>query len=213
MKARGSDNNSVQLTTESIEYYLNKEHRNRLNAESAHERTLRLLRPPTRQRKRRRWLKIALFALLMVLLFTPLRLVQAQGGGQADVDGGEDGYHPALVEYRLGLFHVVREEWDLAITRFDEAIQLLPEYAAAFEARGYCYELSGNIEQATTDYQQAIALEPAYGPTYKLLADLYYTQGDHELALENYRMYVSLTGAALDAVTNERVAELETAPS
>jgi tetratricopeptide (TPR) repeat protein len=206
MKTKGSDYKSVRLTCESADYYLDKEHRDRLNAESAHERTLHLLPQPTRQPKHRRWLKIALFGLLTALLFTPLSLVQAQGGGQADVDGGEDGYHPALVEYRLGLFYLVREEWDVAI-------QLLPEHAAAFEARGYCNDLSGNIEQATADYQQAITLEPEYGPTYKLLANLYYTQGNHPLALENYRMYVSMTGDEPDVVAVERVAELEAALS
>jgi tetratricopeptide (TPR) repeat protein len=209
MKGKDSDSKSLRLTCESAEYFLDKEHRDRLNAESAHERTLRLLPKPARKRKHRRWLKIALFALLMTLLLTPFGRLQAQGGPQTIMDGAEDGYHPALVDYRMGLFYLVREEWELAITRFDEAIRLLPEYAAAFEARGYCYEALSDIEQAESDYQQAITLEPTYGPTYKLLADLYYTQGNHVLALENYRMYVSLTGEAPDRVAVERVAELE----
>ena len=84
----------------------------------------------------------------MALLLSPFGVVQAQDGPQSNMDSGEDGYHPAMVEYRMGLFHLVREEWALAITRFDEAIRLLPEYAAAFEARGYCYEALSDIEQA-----------------------------------------------------------------
>lgn len=216
MNARGNESSIIRLTSETADYVLDKEHRERLHVQGAQERTLRLVRE-ARQRQRqcnaqgrhegRRWLKIALFALLAALLLTPVSAVQAQAPWQMDDDS--DSGHPALVEYRMGLFHLVREEYELAIGRFDEAIRLLPDYAAAYEARAYCYEALGDLERAEADYVQAIHLTPAYGPTYKLLADLYYEQGEHALALENYRMYVSLTDEGVDGGAVERAAELE----
>ena len=46
MKTNGSDSKSLRLTFETSDYYLDKEHRDRLNAQSAQEQTLRLLPKP-----------------------------------------------------------------------------------------------------------------------------------------------------------------------
>ncbi len=51
MKTSGNNSQSVRLTSETSEYHLDKEHRDRLNSEFAQTLTLRLLRQPTRQRR------------------------------------------------------------------------------------------------------------------------------------------------------------------
>ncbi|MCC7207243.1 MAG: hypothetical protein IT323_08055, partial [Anaerolineae bacterium] len=177
MNASAFESKTVQLTSETADYFLAKAHRDRLMAQDAQNRAVHSARKArgNKDAKRRNWLRIAIFAALMALLLMPLAAAQAQTPWQ--IDGEGDFYHPAIVEYKMGLFHLVRDEWGRAIARFDEAIRLLPEYAAAFEARGYCYEALANAEQAAADYLQAIHLTPEYGPTYRLLANLYYDQG------------------------------------
>ena len=43
---------------------------------------------------------------------------------------------------------------------YDEAIQLWPDYAEAFNNRGNAYSAKGDYDRAIRDYDQAIRLNP-----------------------------------------------------
>ena len=49
----------------------------------------------------------------------------------------------------------------MAIEEFDEAIELDPNYASAYLARGYVYRVLGQYQNAINDYTIAIQAEPS----------------------------------------------------
>ena len=61
-------------------------------------------------------------------------------------------------------------EFDCAITDFDKAIQLKPDFAEAYNNRGLAYHLKGETECAIENWTKAIALKSD-------LADAYYYRG------------------------------------
>jgi len=54
------------------------------------------------------------------------------------------------------------KQYDRAIADFTVAIELKPDYAEAYNDRGFAYYLKGKFEQAISDYTRAIELRPNY---------------------------------------------------
>src|SRR6188768_1702942 len=57
-------------------------------------------------------------------------------------------------------------QYDQAIADYTTAIQLKPDYAEAYNNRGFAYYLKGDAERAIADYTRAIALRPNYPKAY-----------------------------------------------
>ena len=53
-------------------------------------------------------------------------------------------------------------QYDRAIADYSMAIQLKPDYAEAYNDRGFAYYLKGDSERAIADYTRAIELRPNY---------------------------------------------------
>ena len=62
------------------------------------------------------------------------------------------------------------ERYDDAITDYDEAIRLKPDYAEAYSNRGIAKAALGRYDDAIADYDEAIYLKPD-------LAAAYYNRG------------------------------------
>lgn len=60
--------------------------------------------------------------------------------------------------YNLGLVYLERESYKEAVGEFTSAINLNPEYTAAFSSRGYAYIQLGNIRRAKIDCERACEL-------------------------------------------------------
>ena len=71
----------------------------------------------------------------------------------------------------------------MAIEEFDEAIELDPNYASAYIARGYVYRVLGQYQNAINDYTIAIQAEPS--------AWLYSDRGYSYLSLDQYQNAVN----------------------
>ncbi|MBL9145273.1 MAG: tetratricopeptide repeat protein [Verrucomicrobiaceae bacterium] len=56
-------------------------------------------------------------------------------------------------------FHYVKDDYDQAIKRYDEAIQLSPQTAELYRKRGCTYYKTGNVDQAIGDFTVAIQLD------------------------------------------------------
>ena len=63
-----------------------------------------------------------------------------------------------------------KHNYDLAITNYSEAIRLRPDFAEAFNNRGYAYYHKGDWDKAIIDYNEAIRLKPDYAKAYNNLA-------------------------------------------
>ena len=66
---------------------------------------------------------------------------------------------------------------------FDQAIDLDPEDAAAYNNRGLAYANKGDLERAIADYDQAIALDPEDAYAYNNRGVAYFLIGNHDQAL------------------------------
>ena len=73
------------------------------------------------------------------------------------------GYPPEYVAkfhlLRGQMWHAVYE-WDFALTDFDTAIELAPDYPEAYYLRGTFFAGRSELDLALADLQQAVALDP-----------------------------------------------------
>lgn len=68
-------------------------------------------------------------------------------------------------------------QYDRAIADYTTAIQLKPDYAEAYNDRGFAYYLKGDAERAISDYTRAIALRPNYPKAYNSRGVAYMAHG------------------------------------
>jgi len=68
-------------------------------------------------------------------------------------------------------------QYDQAIADYTTAIQLKPDYAEAYNDRGFAYYLKGDAERAIADFTQAIALRPDYPKAYNSRGVTYMAHG------------------------------------
>jgi tetratricopeptide (TPR) repeat protein len=68
-------------------------------------------------------------------------------------------------------------QYDRAIADYTTAIQLKPDYAEAYNDRGFTYYLKGDAERAIADYTRAIELRPNYPKAYNSRGVAYMAHG------------------------------------
>src|SRR5262245_52849608 len=69
------------------------------------------------------------------------------------------------------------QQCDRAIADYTTAIQLKPDYAEAYNDRGFAYYLKGDFERAIADFTRAIELRPNYPRAYNSRGVVYMTGG------------------------------------
>src|SRR5215472_9254219 len=65
---------------------------------------------------------------------------QGKNPSQPDNKTGGSGSGNAITHFDVGTFHLNRKDYDRAIAEYDEAIRLNPQYAFAFNSRGFAYQ-------------------------------------------------------------------------
>jgi len=79
------------------------------------------------------------------------------------------------------------EKWcRIADEAAEKAMQLAPDHAQSFLARGYAHAASGRFAESERDLKKAVQLDPTHGRAYHHLARAHYHQGNIEQALENF---------------------------
>ena len=68
-------------------------------------------------------------------------------------------------------------QYDRAIADYTVAIELRPDYAEAYNDRGFAYYLKGDFERAIADYTRAIELRPNYPKAYNSRGVVYMAGG------------------------------------
>jgi tetratricopeptide (TPR) repeat protein len=96
---------------------------------------------------------------------------------------GDDVAKPA----ELGEKALLRGDVNEAIARFNEAISIDPNNAAAYRGRGYIYFVKNKPAMAIADLTKAIQLDPAGPKAYRNRGDVYFAAiGDRERAIADY---------------------------
>jgi tetratricopeptide (TPR) repeat protein len=80
----------------------------------------------------------------------------------------------------LGQYHMYREEGELAVVAFNQALQYQPTDATVLAFLGRCYQGLGRTGDAEDAYRRAIESNPFEGPAWKGIAQLALVSGDLE---------------------------------
>jgi tetratricopeptide (TPR) repeat protein len=85
-----------------------------------------------------------------------------------------------------------KRNYDGAAQDLTHAIELDPNYAEAYRARGYAkFNMGFNVDGALQDYQKAVELKPDYGEAHYALAFMY-AMGDRTKGAEHYKKAMEL---------------------
>jgi tetratricopeptide (TPR) repeat protein len=91
-----------------------------------------------------------------------------------------------------GFARVLKNDLDLALADFDEAIRLDAQNALAFNNRGIAYQFRDDLDQAITNYNQAILLDPTYASAFNSRGNAYKAKGDLDRAIIDYDLAIRL---------------------
>lgn len=81
--------------------------------------------------------------------------------------------------FSIGYLHSEENENDQALSAYDQAIELMPNFADAYTSRGLIKSILGNAEAAIADHDEAIRLKPDF-------AEAYINRGRAKRALEKH---------------------------
>lgn len=97
------------------------------------------------------------------------------------------------LHYVCGNLNAEKGLGDLAIQEYTSAIDLKPDFAAAFGHRGSVFDAQGDGERAIRDYTRAIELNPKDVASYDNRGNTYSRRGDYEQAIRDYTKAIQLT--------------------
>jgi len=98
----------------------------------------------------------------------------------------------ATYYFNLGVEAAAAGDYATAISYFDIALALDPNYTDAYYQRGFAYYVSGDPNTAYNDYTAAISLDAAYWPAYASRGQVVYDWGDYPSALADYSQAIAL---------------------
>jgi lipoprotein NlpI len=140
------------------------------------------------------------------LVFGILLVVALGGERQAQADPAEDAYQEGVRLVREGQLRA-------AVTSFDKAIRLKPDYAEAYNTRGIAHDNLAQFERALKDYDEAIRLNPRYTEAYYNRANANSDAGHYEESLKDYGEAIRLNPAYAEAYHNRALAYIASARS
>ncbi|MDB9817109.1 tetratricopeptide repeat protein, partial [Amylibacter sp.] len=91
---------------------------------------------------------------------------------------------------------------DEAITSYNKALSLKPDYADAYYNMGVTFKEQGKLEEAIEEYNKALELKPDYADAYYNMGNALKDQGKLEQAIEAYEKALALKPDYADAYNN-----------
>jgi tetratricopeptide (TPR) repeat protein len=92
----------------------------------------------------------------------------------------------------LGVAYLSLKDYHKAVLQLEEAIRLVPDFAAAYNNLGKAYEGLGQYSKARFDYEKAVEFNPQYADAYLNLGKLLYRTGDRKKAMESFDKVIRL---------------------
>ncbi|MEK6676859.1 MAG: tetratricopeptide repeat protein, partial [Planctomycetota bacterium] len=92
---------------------------------------------------------------------------------QHDVDGAKG-------KSILGLYHALRQETDLAIAAYQQAVDAQPTDSLSLMYAGHCLQIAGRVDDAQVFYERSIRANPDAALAHRGLAAIAQSRGDKE---------------------------------
>ncbi|MFZ1109035.1 MAG: tetratricopeptide repeat protein [Rhodomicrobium sp.] len=119
-------------------------------------------------------------------------LLAVVGGGEAPAKPASAPAKTAEGFFRGAMAAYDAGDYDRAISDYNQAIRLKPDYADAYNNRGNAYRAKGDNDRAIADYDQAIRLKPDYASAYNNRGASYNEKGDNDRAIADYDQAIRL---------------------
>jgi tetratricopeptide (TPR) repeat protein/MinD-like ATPase involved in chromosome partitioning or flagellar assembly len=97
---------------------------------------------------------------------------------------------------------IAKENVDLALEKYNEAIRVDPSYAFAYSSRGRAYFGMERFDDALVDFNEAIRLDAKNAGAYVGRGDVYWKKHNLDGALADYTRAIELDPKLSDAYTN-----------
>jgi tetratricopeptide (TPR) repeat protein len=107
-----------------------------------------------------------------------------------------------LAHYNLGVVLEQEGSVDEAITQFQEALQIKPNYAEAHNNLGLALFQRGRVDEATTQFQKAVQINPALAAAHNNLGKVLLEKGRVDEAISQYQKALQIEPDYLDAHVN-----------
>jgi tetratricopeptide (TPR) repeat protein len=108
----------------------------------------------------------------------------------------------AYIYSNRGAVYASAGQFNRAITNYNRAIELNPNFADAYNHRGIAYHNLGQLKQAVADYTKAIELKPNYIEAYNNRGIAYEKLGQPEQGICDYNTSIELNPNLAEAYNN-----------
>ncbi|XWK88065.1 MAG: tetratricopeptide repeat protein [Phormidium sp.] len=109
--------------------------------------------------------------------------------------------------YNRGMIRCRQEEYEAAITDFDQAIEINSHWAEAFYNRGLAYGKLAEYHKAIEDYTRALEINFDWADVYNNRGNAYYKLGDYEKAIADYDTAIKINPELTAAIKNRDVTQ------
>ncbi len=99
--------------------------------------------------------------------------------------------NPQDAHLNLGVAYLSRKEYLKAVPHLEEAIRLVPDFAAAYNNLGKAYEGLGQYDKARLMYEKAVEFNPRYAEACLNLGKLLFRSGDRKNAKKYFIQVIS----------------------
>ncbi len=107
--------------------------------------------------------------------------------------------------YNRGCEYRNKNQCDLAIADYNQAIQLDPTHVQSYNNRAVCLYNKGEYDSAAADYVKALQLDPKHVNSYYGLGNVYRLKGDYAKAIEYYGETLKLSPDLSGAIMNRGI--------
>ncbi len=108
----------------------------------------------------------------------------------------------AYIYSNRGTVYASAGQFDSAVTNYNRAVKLNPNFADAYNHRGIAYRNLGQLNQAVCDYTKAIELKPNYTEAYNNRGVAYDKLGQLEQSICDYDKSIELNPKLAEAYNN-----------